>query len=228
MDIRTASRVAGAVSLIVGSLAIAIPIEITDENAPIAAQLQDYAHHSALGMLSNLVLLPVILMVPAVIYAARLARRGAPRLAFVGGGLSALGWIAGAMSIGAGQIALYQGSQLADQAGAAALIERINGDPVYGTLVGVFVLGHAIGMIVLGVGLWRSRAVAPWVAALFVAYPVGHVVGHAISPVLDSIAGVFLLVSAVAVAAAVLRTPNELWDLPAGKVAAEPVAAQTP
>ncbi|WP_405086257.1 hypothetical protein [Microbispora sp. NBC_01389] len=226
MDIRTASRVAGAVSLIVGSLALAIPIEITDDDAPIAAQLQDYANHSALAMLSNIVLLPVILMVPAVIYAARLVRRGAPSLAFVGGGLSALGWLAGFMSIGAGQIALYQGSKLADQTGAAALIDKMNGDPVYGALMGIFVLGHAIGMIVLGVGLWRSRAVAPWVAALFIAYPVGHVVGHAISPVIDAISSVLLLVSAVAVAAKILRTPNEQWDLPAGEgvAAAEPVA----
>ncbi|MFG2076380.1 hypothetical protein [Nonomuraea maritima] len=228
MDIRTISRVAGAASLIAGSLAVAVPIEITDEDAPIAVQLHDYAQHSALAMLSNLVLLPVILIVPGMIYAARLARGGAPLLAFVGGGLSVLGWIAGAMSIGAGQIALYQGAQLADQAGAVQLIDRMNGDPVYGTLVGVFVLGHAIGMIVLGAGLWRSRAVAPWVAALFVAYPVGHVVGHATSPVIDTISGVCLLVSAVAVAAAILRTSNERWDLPAGKAAAELVAARTP
>ncbi|MEV4580289.1 hypothetical protein AB0K16_44310 [Nonomuraea jabiensis] len=34
MDIRTTSRVAGAASLIAGSLVIAIPIEITDEDAP--------------------------------------------------------------------------------------------------------------------------------------------------------------------------------------------------
>ena len=226
MDIRTASRVAGAVSLIVGPLALAIPIAITDDDAPIAAQLHDYANHPALATLSNIVLLPAILILPAVIYAARLARRGAPGLAFVGGGLAALGWIAGFMSIGAVQIALYQGSTLADQAGAATLIDKMNGDPTYGTLVGVFVLGHVIGMIVLGVGLWRSRAVAPWVAALFIAYPVGHLVGHAINPVIDAISSVILLVSAVAVAAKILRTPNEQWDLPSGKgvTVAEPVA----
>ncbi|MEU8174156.1 hypothetical protein AB0C14_14850 [Microbispora hainanensis] len=160
MDIRSVSRIAGAVSLIVGPLALAVPIEVTDENAPITAQLHDYANHPALAMLSNIVLLPVMLILPAMIYAARLARRGAPRQAFV------------------------------------------------------------------GAGLWRSRAVAPWVAALFIAYPVGHLVGHAISPVIDTISGVLLLVSAVAVAIEILRTPNRQWDLPPGEgvAPAEPVA----
>ncbi|MEU7878604.1 hypothetical protein [Microbispora bryophytorum] len=217
MDIRATSRVAAALSLIVGPLALALPIGFTDEDAPIAAQLQDYANHPTLAMLSNIVILPLMAIIPAVVYAARLARRGAPNLAFVGGGLAALGWLAGFTTIGATQIALYQGSRLADQAGATALIDKVNGDPIYGTLVGVFVLGHAIGMIVLGIGLWRSRSVAPWVAALFIAYPVGHFVGHAISPVIDTLSGVLLLISGVAIAVKILRTSNQQWDLPAGE-----------
>lgn len=60
MDIRTISRVVGAVSLIGGSLAVAVPIGITDADAPIAAQLQDYAQHSALAMLSPRPLSPAL------------------------------------------------------------------------------------------------------------------------------------------------------------------------
>jgi hypothetical protein len=130
-------------------------------------------------MASNLLLFPLMLLVPAMVYAARLAWGRAPAPAFVGGGLSALGWMAGLMSIGAGQIALYQGAQLPDRAGAAALIDAMNADPVYGTLVGIFVIGHIVGMIVLGVALWRSRAVARWAAGCYVAYPILHFVSGA-------------------------------------------------
>ena len=142
MDIRTISRAAGAAALVIGPLASAAPIVVTDgENSTVAEQLADYAANPGAAQASNVLLLLIIAVVPAMIYAARLARPGAPRLAFLGGALAALGWLAGLISIGAGQIALYQGSRLCDQAAAAALIEAMNADPVYGSLVGVFVIG---------------------------------------------------------------------------------------
>jgi hypothetical protein len=218
MDVRTLSRAAGATSLIIGPLVLAIPIMASDNtDAPATTQLHNYASHSGAALVSNFFLLPLILLVPAMVYAARLARPGAPKLAFFGGGLAALGWLAGLMSIGAGQIALYQGSKLADEAGAAALIERMNGDPVFGALVGIFVVGHVIGMIVLGVALWRSRAVARWAAGLFIAYPILHFAAHQTSSAVDTVAGVILLVSAAAIAVRIARTPNGQWDLAAGR-----------
>lgn len=227
MDVRTISRTAAAIALVGAAVVNAIPIEVSsDGDAPAADQLRDYANNPGAARVSNVLLLGAILLVPAMIYAARLARRGAPKLAFFGGGLAALGWLAGLISIGGMGFALYEGSKLADRAGAAALIDGIGSDPVYGTLVLTFVAGHAIGMILLGVALWRSRAVAPWAAALFIAAPVLHVVGHAASPVVDQASGLAFLISAVAVAARVMRTPNEAWDAPAtvSVAAREPVA----
>lgn len=219
MDIRTVSRAVGAVALVAGPLALAVPIVVTDnEQGAAIDQLNDYAAHSGAALLSNLLLIPLMLLVPAMIYAARVARRRSPATAFVGGGLAALGWTAGLISIGAGQIALYQGSQLPDPSGAAALIDAVNTDPVYGTLVGMFVIGHLVGMIVLGIGLWRSRAVPVWAAACFVAYPVLHFVGSATSPVLDRAANVLLLISGLVLAVKVARTPNDEWDLPTAGV----------
>ena len=226
MDVRTLSRAAGATSLIVGPLVLAIPIMVSDNtDAPATTQLHDYASHSGAALVSNLFLVPLILLVPAMVYAARLARPGAPKLAFFGGGLAAFGWLAGLMSIGTEQVALYQGSKLADQAGAAALIDRMNGDPVFGALVGIFVIGHVLGMIILGAALWRSRAVARWVAALFIAYPILHFAAHQTSSAVDVAAGVILLVSAVAIAVRIAGTPNARWDQPAGRDAstAQPV-----
>ena len=223
MDIRTISRAAGAAALVIGPLASAAPIVVTDgENSTVAEQLADYAARPGAAQASNVLLLLIIAVVPAMIYAARLARPGAPRLAFLGGALAALGWLAGLISIGAGQIALYQGSRLSDQAAAAALIEGMNADPVYGSLVGVFVIGHIAGMVLLGVALWRSRAVPSWAAGLFTAYPVLHFIAHATTPAIDWAAKVAFVISAVVIAVRILRTSDDRWDLPADAGAAVP------
>ncbi|MBU2666349.1 hypothetical protein KOI35_22865 [Actinoplanes bogorensis] len=206
MDIRTVSRRFGAASLILGPLALAIPLTVTDESAPVADQLRDYAGHSGLALTSNLLLFPLMLLVPAMVYAGRLAT---PKLGFFGGGIAAFGWLCGLIGIGGGGILLYQASQQADQGAAASMVEAVNGDPVYGTLVGVFVLGHLVGMIVLGIGLLRAKMVPTWAAALFTAYPVLHFAGNAVNPIVDTVAGVVLLVGCVVLATRLVRTPGE-------------------
>jgi hypothetical protein len=225
MDIRTVSRGAGVVALVAGPLALTVPLDVTDaEQGSAAVQLADYAAHSGAALLSNLLLFPLMLLVPAMIYAARVARRASPKLALAGGAMAALGWLAGLMSIGAGQIALYQGARLPDRAGAAALIDAIISDPVYGTLVGVFVIGHIVGMIVLGIALWRAAVVPRWAAACFLAYPVVHFAGSAISPALDRVSIVLLLAAGIGLAVVVARTPDDEWDLAVPAATREAVA----
>ena len=154
MDIRTVSRTAGAVALVLGPLALALPLGVTDDGqAPAADRLAAYADRPGAALAGNLLLLPLMLLVPAMIYAARLARSGAPRTAFTGGALAALGWLAGLIGFGGAQIVLYQASRIGDRAAAVALVDAVDGDPVMGTLVGVFVIGHIVGMVVLGVAL---------------------------------------------------------------------------
>ena len=78
MDLRTVS-LAGAVSLAVGPLAPTIPLTVTDETAPVTDHLAAYAAHAGTALAGNLILVPLMLLVPAVVCAARLARRGVPR-----------------------------------------------------------------------------------------------------------------------------------------------------
>ncbi|MFG2045272.1 hypothetical protein [Dactylosporangium sp. NPDC048998] len=109
MDIRTVSRFAAVASLAVAGVASAIPLVVTeDDEAPAAQQLDAYAAHSGIATASNVLLIALIALVPAMVYAGRVARRGAPVLGFIGGGLSALAWLAGLMSIGAQQIGLAE------------------------------------------------------------------------------------------------------------------------
>jgi hypothetical protein len=171
-----------------------------------------------------------ILVVPAMVYVARLARGRAPRLAFVGGGLAALGWLAGLMGLGTTEILVYQGTTMPDQNAAATLIDKLSADPVFGLLTGIFVLGHVVGMIILGAALWRSHAVPAWGAILFILVPVGHLIGHFASRALDIADGYAFVLACVVCAVAVLRRANDGWDLPAGadqRALTEPAAVPT-
>ncbi|HTJ34601.1 MAG TPA: hypothetical protein VL738_15350 [Dactylosporangium sp.] len=216
MDIRTISRYGAVATLAVAGVAAAIPLVVTeDDDAPAAQQFDAYAAHSGVAAASNAMLVALIALVPAMVFAGRLARRGAPKLGYIGGALSALAWLAGLMSLGAQGIGLYEGSRLPDRAGAAALLDAMAANPVYNTLILIFVLGHVVGMVVLGIGLWRSGAVGWWVGALFILYVVLHTVGHALAAAVDVASGFVLAVALLAVAVRVARTPDAEWDLPA-------------
>jgi DNA-binding CsgD family transcriptional regulator len=111
MDISTLSRYSAAASLVVGSLALAVPIGYVDGDQPGATQLREAAAHAGMAKLGNALLAVQILVVPAMVYVARLARGRAPRVAFVGGGLAALGWLAALMGLGTTEILVYQGAR---------------------------------------------------------------------------------------------------------------------
>lgn len=232
MDIRTLSRVTAVASLIIGPLAMAIPTTYTESGAAAAGQLKLAAAHMGQAGLANAMLLPALFIVPAMIYAARLARGRAPRLAFIGGGISALAWFCGIAGVGAVDLMVYHGVGVTDRAAVADLIDRVTGDPVNGTLTVLFVLGHVIGMVVLGIALWRSRAVPVWGAAVFILYPIVHIAAHVIGSVaLDNASGILLFISGLVCAVAVLRKPNAEWDLPTvvehpAESVAEPVPAR--
>jgi hypothetical protein len=217
MDIRTLSRSAGAFCLVAGSVGLAIPATVTEKELDGAGQLSSAAGHLGLTHLGNVLLLVQIMIVPAMIYTARLARPGAPKLAFFGGGLAALGWLSGLIAFGGLEVVAYWGAQQPENSQVATVLDRAGSDPVLGILTLVFVFGHFLGMVLLGAALWRSHAVPVWAAISMILFPLIHNGAHAAGSVLvDDLSAVFLLIASVTCAVRIVRTPNEVWDLPAG------------
>ncbi|GIF66169.1 hypothetical protein Ais01nite_42040 [Asanoa ishikariensis] len=219
MDTRRLSRIIGAAVLVLAPLGL-VAGTLTephfDQDAPAVDQLAEVAEVAVPAAAARtLVALLILLMPIAVLFAARLARRGAPRLAAIGGALSFLAWSAGIASIGGVEAAYWFGSRLQDRATVAALLDSVSADPVYNTQLLVFVLGHLIGMLVLGIGLWRSRAVPAWVGILFGLSPFLHAVAMGMGPAVDAVAYGLLLVATTGCAVALYRTPDAEWDLPA-------------
>ena len=152
----------------------------------------------------------ILTLVPGVLAAAQVSRSAAPRLT---------GWavaliVPGYLSMGG----LFFSDQLlwsGQRAGVApetiaTLLDAPH--PTVGISIGVFVVGHVVGTVLLGIALLRSGRIPAWAAwALTVSQPV-HFVATVIagSPTLDLIGWSATAVGMAMVARALLR------EVPAG------------
>jgi hypothetical protein len=96
---------------------------------------------------------------------------------------------------------------------AAAVIDLVAGHPSTDVAVVTFLVAQAVGLLLLGLALWRTPAAPKWTAAVLAVSGVAHV---AMSGT-PALAGTSWLLTAVGYAGAsvvLLRTPDEDFDLP--------------
>ena len=211
---RPGRRLALAVLLPVGPLAVAIlrgilPYYTNDSNSVLAAKVA--AHQGAEAAVLWLAVIAALTLIPAVITAGMLARRGAPRLGTTGLVLSFAGLmflyspsIAGpdTVALGAARIGIAP-------AATGRLLSSIGalGPVSFGS--DVFVAGHVIGLILLGIALWRAGVVPGWAGLAIAVSQVGHVVFAIGVPnhLLDGCSWALTAVGFAAVAVALVRQP---------------------
>lgn len=185
----------------VGVLRYVLPYYGATDNADIV--LAATRHPGAESAVLWLGLVAVLTLVPGVIAAARLCRDAAPKLTGWALGLVVPGYL----SLGA---LLYSDQVLwsATRAGTypATTVQLL--DAVHPTITigaGVFVLGHVVGTVLLGLALLRSRRIPAWVAwVLVVSQPLHFVTTVFLgSPTIDLLAW-SMTALAMAVAASAL------------------------
>ncbi|MFC9694116.1 DUF4386 family protein [Kribbella sp. NPDC056951] len=120
--------------------------------------LADASARNDLGAL--LATASAVLYVATALSLARIARN---RLGTVGAALSVVGAF-GIFAVAVFAMVAGRLAQESDRAAAAALLERLNNAPVFASFVLALLIG-AIGSVLLGIGLFRSRRV-PRAAAL--------------------------------------------------------------
>lgn len=153
------------------------------------------------------------LLIPAVFAVIWAARRGAPRLTSAGAFVTLVGGLAGVGLLGGVTTPAYLAAvKGADLDAVRAVDGVIENDPLFLVAGLLFVIAIVIGLSLLGAALWRSR-VAP------AAFGVALIIGGATHPFLPGpmLQGIGLLVAAVGFAGAslaLLRTPNDEFDLP--------------
>ena len=215
-DLRTFQRYVAAFVLIVPATAVAIGrLFAVDDSGGTAKALEEIAANpdraftfALLGFLASLTL------VPAIFAAARLARRRRPILAIIALGVNAVAYLGGYALGGLDLMYVASGSFAVEHRdGAAALIDAVWQTGLGGFSTLLFVFGHVIGTILLALALRGSIATAGWVAMLL-SQP-GHVVAFTVlqSPALDAAAWALMAFGFLCCAVAILRTPNDEWDL---------------
>ena len=110
----------------------------------------------------------------------------------------------------------------------ATLVRLYSTDhPTTMVAAGVFVLGHVIGTVLLGVALWCSSAVPRWAAALTLVTQPLHFTAAVLlgSPTLDLAAWGLNVLGFAAAGLAILRLSDDAWDVaPSGSVVARETA----
>ncbi len=218
-DTRTLRRGLAAAVMILPTTAIVISKAVVptawsdDTRALIDFVATDPVRQSA-GVLLGAV--AMLTLVPAFLAASRLARRRRPVMAMLAAGLNLLAYLGTGLSFGAMDNLVLAASGLpGDQRdGAAVLIDAFAASGLFNLSIGLFVIGHILGAVLLGIALRGSIPTFGWIA-MAISQP-AHFVCFVIlqNPVLDAAAWGLTALAFVVCAVVVLQTPNDDWDLP--------------
>jgi hypothetical protein len=212
-DTRTFERIVAAVLMPLGPAAAAvtryvIPSEPIGESVSAAPDAQRLV--LALGVVITFT------MVPGVLAALRLMRRRGPLLVVWTGAFLVPGYLA--MLAGSGMDLATMAAY--DSGFSPAEMDRLNAGvwalPTLMVFGGVFVIGHIVGTVLLGVTMFATRTTSIAVGiAMAISQPL-HFVALVVfqSRELDLIAWGTTAVCMGVLAWHVLRTPNDEWDLP--------------
>jgi hypothetical protein len=163
------ARIAGGVSLIAAPLTLVASelLYVSGPDDP-GRGLATIAAHESSWLTANLLgLLAAALFIPAVMTLAWLpgAGRGC-RWAVVGAVLGAVGIVGYAAHTGTfiviGQMARQATGQTGEQVPMADLLDALDGNAAFGVVIGLFLIGLYLGLVLLMVGAWRARRVPLW------------------------------------------------------------------
>jgi len=217
-DARTFRRFAAAVVLPIPALAIATqplyrPAYGTADPATALQQVAERPAAQSVFVWTGA--LAMLTLVPAFLAAARLARRRRPVLATWAAGVNLAAYLGAGLGFAAFDLAteVAAGPRF-DRAALVPYLDAFAAHGVFGLGIGLFVLGHIAGAVLLGAALWDI--VPRWAAvALIVSQPL-HFVAFVVlqNRYLDAASWGLTAAGLIACAAVVLRTPDDEWDLP--------------
>jgi hypothetical protein len=208
-------RRALAVIMPIGPLAIAIvrgilPYKTTDSNATLAAQVA--SHQGTETLVVWLTFIAMLTLIPGVIAVGLMARRGAPRLGTVGLVLTFAAFMSLFWSTVAGSdnVALAAARIGVSPVLTGRLLDSMGAVPAIGLGSDLFVIGHILGLVLIGIALWRGRVLPSWAALLIAASQILHFIFAVIVPVhaLDGMAWGLTAVGFAVAALTLVREPD--------------------
>jgi hypothetical protein len=214
-DVRSFQRYAAAVIMLVPATCVAIGrlFQADDSDTRrtldlIAANPDRQFTFALLGFIASLCL------VPAFLAAARLSRRRRPVLTTVALAVNLVAYLGG-YALGAIDNLYLIGALLPPEQRdvAAVVIDKMWSSGIPGISTSLFVLGHILGAILMGLALRGSIATVGWLAMLLTT-PV-HVLAFTVlqMPGLDMAAWLLMTLAFACCAVKIIKTPNDEWDL---------------
>ncbi len=189
--------------LIVAFLRLVLPYYTAPDSAATVAAVA--AHPDAQSLVLWLGLAALLTMVPGIVVLLQELPRSWPKT--VGATLALAGYLCLGTLLVSDQLVWAGVTAGVDARQVAAMLDALH--PSYAVGVVIFVAGHVIGTVLLGVALLRWRTVPGWAAwAVIVSQPI-HLVAYVFlgSPVLDFV-GYLLMTTGLAVTSFTLLTAS--------------------
>jgi hypothetical protein len=166
-DRRSPARLLAALVIPIGPAAVAVlryvlPYNTTDDNATVVEKVLAAPGRQSLVLWLGFV--AILTLVPGAIWVGRLTSARAPRLTMVALSLLVPGYLALAW-LAATDLLVWMGADAGLDAGT---LTRLLGavHPTSDIAGALFVAGHVLGTVLLGLAMWVSGAVPRWAAVL--------------------------------------------------------------
>jgi hypothetical protein len=196
--ISTKSRAsAGVVCLMGGSVCQLVQFLVSPmkEGNNAGAQVTAALAHPTAMAWAQVLDLPLLLILPAVLFAGGLAGLGRTRLATAGTVISFVS-VLGAGYLLAQDVVVAAAARNADHSVATSLVKAFENSTTVDIVVVIYLLGHLIGFVMLGIALIRSGQVPAWAGAAMCLWPIGEMAGEASGVAAVAAVGFALLVVA--------------------------------
>jgi hypothetical protein len=193
-------------AVLVAGLRYVLPYETTDSTADMVRE--GYADPGALSLVLWLGLGAALTIVPGSIAIGRLVRQGAPRLTAVALTLLVPAYLMLPVLLIVDHTIWAGAESGASQSSVVSLLDAAH--PIVGIATVIFVVGHVLGTVLLGVAMLRSACVPVWAAVITIVSQPLHFVAAVIAPnhTLDATAWGLNAIGFAAAAVAVIRTPR--------------------
>lgn len=214
-DVRPLSRWVAALVLPIGPAAIALlryflPYDTVDDVPTIVNKIVDNLDRSSLVIWFGFI--GILTLVPGAYFVGKLTRRRAPWLTAIAMFLVVPGYLSLPWTASSDLFTWSAGTAGLDAGSVAKAVDVTHGS--MNVAGGLFVLGHVLGTILIGVAMWRSRIVARWAAvAVMVSQPI-HFIAAVVIPnhTLDLVGWGLQAVGFAVVGLAILRMSNDEWQ----------------
>jgi hypothetical protein len=214
-DVRRFRRIVAAVILLVPATTVAIGrLFVTDDSDTTRALDLVAADPGRQFTLTLFSFFAIVTFVPAFLAAGRLAKRRRPVLAMIALGANLIAYVS-AWSFPAVNNMYFAGAKLPieQRDGAAALIDAMWAHGFLSISAILMVIGHVSGAILMGLALRGSIPTVGWVA-MILSQPAHLAFLVLPSQLIDALAWGLIALAFAFCAVAVLRTPDDEWDLP--------------